>query len=97
MKPGLWEAVMQRDRRCVLSFLEEGHVCQTVFRREHAPDDIKFLTVEHVKPKLRMGKRADDDLAQMVALCGFANNRPPTKAQRELMRAYLAEHYGISV
>ena len=90
MKRGLWEAVMDRDGGCVLYRLEPGHVCRTVFGTEHPYDAIPLLTVEHVKETLRMGKRAPDSMAFMVALCGAANNRPPTKTQRELMRTYLA-------
>lgn len=91
MKPGLWERVMERDRGCVLYRLEPGHVCRTVFGTEHPHDAIDLLTVEHVKAELRMGKRAPDDMGFLVALCGAANNRPPTKVQRGLMRTYLTE------
>lgn len=91
MKPGLWERVMERDHGCVLYRLEPGHVCRTRFGTIHPWDATDLLTVEHVKADLRMGKRAPDDMGFLVALCGYANNRPPTKAQRGLMRAYLAE------
>jgi hypothetical protein len=90
MKPGLWERVMERDGGCVLYHLEPGHVCRTVFGSEHAWNAIDLLTVEHVKAELRMGKRAPDDMGFLVALCGAANNRPPTKVQRAAMRHYLA-------
>lgn len=91
MKPGVWEAVMRRDGRCILSFLEEGHVCRTIFGDQHPPSDVSRLTIEHVKSELRMGLRAPDDPRWCVALCGAANNRPPTKVQRALFRDYLAK------
>lgn len=84
MKTGVWEAVMERDRMCVLAKLEPGHQCRTVYGTPHAPHE--FLTYEHVKEHLAG-----------VALCGAANNRPPTKAQREMFRAYLARFYGERV
>lgn len=89
MKPGLREQVMDRDRGCVLYRLEPGHICYTRWGTEHPWDATDLLTLEHVKGDLRMGKRAPDDIAFMVALCGAANNRPPSKTQRSLMREYL--------
>lgn len=89
MKPGVYEAVMERDGRCVLSFLEPGHECRTRFGTPHPADAVPLLTFEHVKPDLAMGIRKVDDARWAVALCGAANNRPPTKAQRALMREYL--------
>lgn len=94
MKAGVYEAVMARDGMCVLSFLEPGHECRTVYGTPHAPHE--FLTYEHVKPELAMGARKLDDPRWGVALCGYANNRPPTKAQRALMRAYLERYYGVA-
>ena len=89
MKTGLREQVMERDRGCVLHHLEPGHVCRTVYGTEHPWDATDLCTLEHVKAELRMGKRAPDDIGFMVTLCGAANNRPPTKVQRALMRDYL--------
>ncbi len=90
MKPGVYEAVMERDGRCVLSFLERGHECRTAYGTPHPADAVEFLTFEHVKEHLAMGIRKRDDPRWAVALCGAANNRPPTKAQRALIRDYLA-------
>ena len=90
MKAGLREAVMDRDGGCVLYRLEPGHVCYTRWGSEHPWDATDLLTLEHVKAELRMGKRAPDDIGFLVALCGYANNRPPSKAQRALFREYLA-------
>jgi hypothetical protein len=91
VKRGVYEAVMERDRRCVLSFLEPGHECRTRWGTPHPPDAVELLTFEHVKPHLATGIRKFDDVRWGVALCGAANNRPPTKAQRALIRAYLEE------
>lgn len=89
MKPGLWEAVMERDKGCVLHRLEPGHTCYTRWGAEHPWDATDLLTIEHVKPDLRMGVRAPDSMQTMLALCGHANNRPPTKVQRRMFREYL--------
>lgn len=91
MKPGVYEAVMDRDRVCVLSFLEPGHQCRTVYGTPHEPHE--FRTFEHVKEHLAMGIAKRDDPRWAVVLCGYANNRPPTKAQRALIRDYLAKCY----
>lgn len=94
MKRGVYEAVMERDGMCVLSFLEPGHECRTAYGTPHPADAVEFLTYEHVKAELRMGRRAEDDPRWGVALCGYANNRPPSKVQRALFREYLAGLYG---
>jgi hypothetical protein len=88
--PAVHAAVIMRDRACVLSFLERGHECRDIFGDPHRPDDVGRLTLEHVKSELRMGRRAESDLAHLVLLCGAANNRPPSKVQRALFREYLA-------
>lgn len=90
MKDGLRETVFRRDGGCVLAKLEPGHECRDVWGARHLPTELWRLTLEHVKDELRMGVRAPSDEAHMVALCGYANNRPPTKKQRALMRIYLA-------
>lgn len=82
--------VLERDKGCVLAFLEPGHVCRDQWQRIHEPEDLGKLTVEHVKDEIGMAKRAPSDPAHMVALDFAANIRPPTKAQRGLFRAYLA-------
>ena len=40
MKPGVWETVMERDKVCVLSFLEPGHECRTAYGSPHRPMSI---------------------------------------------------------
>jgi hypothetical protein len=83
-------AVFIRDGGCVLAKLEPGHECRDIWSQRHAANDFDRLTLEHVKSDLRMGVRAENDEAHLVALCGYANNRPPSKTQRALMREYLA-------
>lgn len=90
MKTGLREAVMERDGGCILHFLEPGHECFTRFGTPHRWDATDLCSLEHVKEDLRMGKRAPDDLGFLVALCGAANDRPPSKVQRAMFREYLA-------
>lgn len=87
MKADVYDTVMERDRVCVLSFLEPGHMCRTAYGTPHNPDE--FPTYEHVKPNLAMGIKKFDDPRWGVRLCGYANNRPPTKVQRALFRDYL--------
>jgi hypothetical protein len=36
-----------------------------------------------------MGRKAPDDLAHLVAMCGFANVAVPSKTTRDLIRDYL--------
>lgn len=90
MKPGVYEAVFERDRGCVLHFLEPGHECATRWGSPHAWDATELCTFEHVKENLGMGMKKVDDVRWAVVLCGAANARPPTKEQRALIREYLA-------
>ena len=82
--------VLSRDRGCVLAALEPGHVCRDAWGNRHEPDELRKLSLEHVKPDLRMGRRGPSTPDSMVALCMAANLRPPTKAQRMLLREYLS-------
>lgn len=82
-------AVVKRDGMCVLAKLEPGHVCRDVWGNEHRSDNLRALTLEHVKDELRMGVRAPSLGSNLVALCGMANVSVPSKQQRELMREYL--------
>ena len=82
--PELREEVLRRDGRCVLSMFDAAHSCYSAWDRPHASDDIEKLTIEHVKDKLRMGRRAPSDASHCLALCGYRNAiRPPTKVERE--------------
>lgn len=90
---GLAEQVLDRDKVCFMKRIDPAHQCMTRFRRRHASDDRRFLTMEHVKRRLALGIPKVHKLEQLVALCGFENNRPPTAATRALMRSYLAALY----
>lgn len=83
--------MLSRDRMCVLAALEPGHVCRDMWGNRHDPGELRKLSLEHVKSELRMGVRGPSTPDSMVALCMAANLRPPTKAQRALLREYLAE------
>lgn len=77
--PELWQAVMERDKGCVLARLDPSHRCSG------------YMTVEHVKSDLRMGKRAPSDLAHLVAMCYGGNVGVPSKTQRAALREYLKD------
>lgn len=88
--PEVRAEVFARDQRCVLSIMDAAHVCYNAWGERHDSGDLDRLTLEHVKDKLRMGKRAPSDPAHLVALCGYRNAiRPPTKVERSWMREYL--------
>lgn len=89
--PELRAAVMERDKRCILSRIDERHVCRDRWGQVHMPTATHLLTLEHVKSDLRMGVRAPSDMAHLVALCFAANDAVPSKAQRAAMRSYLVE------
>lgn len=86
---GLREAVLRRDRHCLLSSIEPEHVCRDAWGTPHAPDDLDRLSLEHVKSDLMMGRRAPSDAAHLVALCAAANIGVPSRSQRDAFRAYL--------
>jgi len=89
MNPALRRAVLERDGCCVLLRIDPFHHCRDVWGQYHDPRDLDKLTIEHVKDELMMGRKAPDDLAHLVALCGYANVAVPSKAQRAVMREYL--------
>jgi len=91
MDAALRRFILVRDRRCVAAIRDPAHVCRDRWGQVHAPDDLDRLTIEHVKDQPRMGKRAPDDPAHMVALCWASNVGVPSKALRQWMREYLAE------
>lgn len=90
MRQSLRDAVLERDRRCVLFDLDPDHVCRDRWGQLHMPDARHLLTVEHVKSDLRMGRRAPDDMDHLVAMCWAGNVGVPSKEQRAKIRAYLA-------
>jgi hypothetical protein len=84
-------AVMRRDGACLLARVDGDHVCRDRWGNPHPATATLRLTVEHIKDELRMGKRASSDLSHLVAMCHAGNVGVPSKAQREALRAYLAE------
>jgi hypothetical protein len=89
--PEVREAVLRRDKMCVLFKLDVDHWCKDAWGNSHHPEDIDKLTLEHVKDELAMGKRAPSDPQHLVALCAHANIGVPSKAQRAMLRQYLRE------
>lgn len=83
----LIDALVRRDLGCVLAFLEDEHVCRDAWGEV---TDWRNASVEHIKSDLRMGVRAKSDLDHCVLLCAGTNIAVPSKAQRQLMRDYLA-------
>lgn len=88
--PDVREAVMLRDRECVLVKRDPMHECRDQWGYRHPASDLSRLSLEHVKDELRAGVRAPSDLNHLVALCHGANLRPPSKTERIWMREYLA-------
>ena len=89
--PALRDAVFARDRRCVLFNLDPEHVCRDRWGQPHLASRTDLLTIEHVKRELRMGVKAEHSMGTMVAMCWSGNLGPPTKVQRQAIRAYLEE------
>ena len=93
VSPQVHAEVIVRDRGCVLAGRIPNHVCRTVFGDMHPWNDVEKLTLEHVKSELAMGKRAPSKVQYLVLLDGFTNNKPPSKEERAVMRAYLSDMY----
>lgn len=85
------DAVFARDKRCILSRLDDRHVCRDQWGQPHLSTMLHLLTLEHVKTDLRMGLRAPSDMGHLVAMCHSGNVGVPSKEQRQAIRAYLAE------
>lgn len=81
--------VFTRDRRCFMVRLDSDHICRDQWGYPHASGDLSKLTIEHVKDRPMMGRRAPSDPAHCVALCWSANVGVPSKVTREAMRTYL--------
>lgn len=81
------QRVFARDRACVLWLMDKGHACRDSFGHPHAPDDLRRMTIEHVKENIMAGKRGN----LLVTMCASGNVGVPSKAQREWIRAYLRE------
>jgi hypothetical protein len=84
----------ERARECVLVKRDPTHRCSKM-GSPHRSDNIRLLTVEHVKErgKMAMGKKADDDRWHMVAMCWDANDAVQSRVVREWMRDYLASFH----
>ena len=87
--------VMRRDGECVLKKRDLFHQCRDQWGAWHDSRDVNRLSLEHVKDELRAGVRAPSDVRHLVALCHTANLKPPSKAEREFMREYLAGIYTL--
>lgn len=88
--PEVREYVFARDKVCVLSIFDVSHKCYDVWGEPHEANDWGRLTLEHVKDKLRMGRRGPSDPEHLVVLDGYRNAiRPMTKVEREWVRLYL--------
>ena len=89
--------VLERDRECVLAkrarALGERHQCRTAFGDPHRSDNLRLMSLEHVKErgKMAMSKKADDDRYHMVTMCYLANVAVPSRIVREWLRDYLEE------
>lgn len=91
VSPALHRAVVQRDGVCVASRFDPAHVCADQWGRPHAPWDLEKLTVDHVHlDGGTMGKRAEDDMGHLVAMCAAANIGAPSHELRAFERAWLA-------
>lgn len=87
------EAVLARDRMCFLYRLDPLHTCKDAFGDPHSPFDRSKLTLDHVKRRLRMGRRAPSTPAHLMAMCAAGNVGVPSKDVRNLQRLYLADLY----
>lgn len=90
---GLREEILDRDRYCFMKRLDPTHRCRDRLGNYHRANDRRLLTMEHVKPQLAMGILKKHVPWLIVALCGYENNRPPSKQTRFAMRTYLARLY----
>ena len=74
MNQRIRQAVLDRDKRCVVQRYHR-HRCADTMGVPHSSNDVRRLTIEHVKEKGKpmMGKKAPDDPKHLVAVCGFAN------------------------
>lgn len=107
MKPGLWEAVVERDARFIWG-ITNGIEPYSLWRRKvSAVCLVPWLeptnkrpcsgrqTVDHVKDAARLGKKAPDDEMHLIAMCEAHNVwYPPSRALRQAERVYLGR-YGM--
>lgn len=88
--PALREAILHRDRGCVLFKLDPDHQCRDVWGTPHSPHDLGRLTLDHVQDGYgRMGRRAPSDAGHLVTLCAGSHLGGWATAHRPDLRAYL--------
>lgn len=93
--------VIQRDGICLaftfsLLFPDTvlgKHQCSDGWSRQHQPDELPQLTLEHVPSVHRASDLRRDDEAHCVTLCHKVNVGGPPQILREWLRAYLRERY----
>jgi len=83
--------VIARDGGCILALLyPRFHQCRDRWGEPHLPDDLRKLTLEHVRE--HPGGMRRDDPGWCVAMCATANTEHAgsTTEPRRLINAYLA-------
>lgn len=87
--------VLNRDKECFLYKLDRDHVCRDRWGTPHAPNDLRYLTVDHVHLHAggTKGRRADDRKENLVAMCHSGNVGAPSEKVREAERSYLRDKY----
>jgi len=88
--PEVRAQVMRRDGYCFLYRLDRYHECRNVWGDPHDPRDWSKLTLDHVKDRPMLGRRAPSDVHHLVAMCWAGNVGVPSREVREAERAYLA-------
>ena len=87
--PELREAVLLRDQVCFAAKVDLSHQCRDRFGKPHRSDDLSKLSLDHVHEFAQTGKRAESDMAHLIAACGWANNEGWCSAHRNDEREYL--------
>jgi hypothetical protein len=85
-----------RDGGCVLAKVDPDHSCRDQWGTPHPWNDVRRLSVEHVKDQPRLGRRAPSDRAHTLLLCHGANVGVPSKTQRIAFREYLRVVEGVA-
>lgn len=88
--PELHEYVLQRDRQCLAARVDPDHACRDAWGNPHAPNDLRKLTLDHVKDHPRLGLRAPSTRYHLVAVCHAANVLGWCSANRAIERDWLA-------
>ena len=104
MRPGLRDAVIERDARYLWGIARsplrfeiwarhQGVICVVpALEPENRRPCAGKQEVDHVKDLARLSKKAPDDPYHLVAMCQAHNTwYPPSRALRQAERAYLAK------